>query len=172
MIISNDCKWIWYKTMCAQSPQSYLLMVCHDFANLFMAIVLLRFLLLTPHSEQLNLILLLHPIHQHVSYIFLVECHMNSTISNGAATNWEAPWTHRGFFAGLILRLLRGNHRMDAFIQSFSLACPGGGIGGFMNGQATKSRKAIWRGVYSRWVSKWRVSLSIFRTRPNKTGTH
>ena len=107
-----------------------------------------------------------------VSYIFLVECHMNSTISNGAATNWEAPWTHRGFFAGLILRLLRGNHRMDAFIQSFSLACPGGGIGGFMNGQATKSRKAIWRGVYSRWVSKWRVSLSIFRTRPYKTGTH
>jgi len=38
----------------------------------------------TPHSEELNLILLLRPIHQHVSDI-LVECHMNSTISNGAA---------------------------------------------------------------------------------------
>ena len=152
MIISN--------TMCAQSPQCCLLMVCHDFANLFMAIVL-RFFLLnaafwrikshstsTPHSST------------RVWYSGWMP-HELHNFKRGRGRNWEAPWTHR------LLHLLRGNHRMDAFIQSFSL-----------DGQTTKSRKqtgiqtAIWRGVYSRWVSKWRVSLSIFRTRPNKTGTH
>ena len=33
------------------------------------------------------------------------------------------------FFACFFERLLRGNHRMDAFVQSFSLACPMGMVG-------------------------------------------